>query len=146
MKENSAIYLICADLGYKVFDQLFVEFPERVINSGAAEQSALDVAIGLALDGKIPFVYSITPFLLYRPFEALRTYIDYEKIPVKLVGSGRNNDYKHDGFSHFAGDDKKFLNCLSHIKKSWPKTKEEIPYLLNNIISDGHPHYLNLTR
>src|SRR3990167_546756 len=89
MKENSAIYLICVDLGYKVFNELFVEFPDRVINSGAAEQAALDVAIGLALDGKIPFVYSITPFLLYRPFEALRTYINYEKIPVKLVGSGR---------------------------------------------------------
>ena len=146
MKKNKNIYLICIDLGYKVFDAHFEAYPKRTFNTGAAEQSAMDIAIGLALDGKIPFVYSITPFLLYRPFEALRTYIDHEKIPVKLIASGRDEDYKHDGFSHYAGDDKKFLDQLPNIKAFWPLTKEEIPQLVEYAVNDSSAYYINLSR
>jgi transketolase len=50
-------------------------------------------------------VYSITPFVLYRPFEWIRNYLDHEKIPVKLVGGGRDKDYGYLGFSHWAEED-----------------------------------------
>ncbi|MDO8657799.1 MAG: hypothetical protein Q7K55_03600, partial [Candidatus Levybacteria bacterium] len=93
MAKNENIWIITGDLGYKLFDYIRRDFPERFINTGAAEQAMIGIAIGLALDGKIPFVYSITTFLLYRPFETIRNYINYEKIPVKLIGSGRNKDY-----------------------------------------------------
>ncbi len=146
MKCNKRIYLICADLGYKVFNEHFKDFEDRCFNTGAAEQCALDLACGLALEGKIPFVYSITPFLLYRPFETIRTYINHEKIPVKLVASGRNKDYKHDGFSHDASDDRKFLFHFSNIKSYWPKTKEEIPNLVCQMVKDENAYYLNLNR
>lgn len=146
MKKNENIYLICIDLGYKVFDQLIHDYPTRAIITGASEQAALDVAVGLAYEEKIPFVYSITPFLLYRPFETLRTYLNNENLNVKLVGSGRDNDYKHDGYSHFAGDDKKILNTLSNIKGFWPKEKELIPNTVSYMIKTYEPQYLNLSR
>ena len=85
MKMNRAVVLICADLGYKVFDNHFKDIPKQCFNTGAAEQATMDIAVGMALSGKIPFVYSITPFLIYRPFETLRTYLHHEKIPVKLL-------------------------------------------------------------
>lgn len=146
MKKNKNIFLICADLGYKVFDAHFERFPSRCINTGAAEVCAIDISIGLALSGKIPFVYSITPFLLYRPFESLRTYINYENISVKLIASGRENDYEHDGFSHYAGDDKDFLTPLTRIKTFWPDKKEDIPSLVKQSLQDASPYYINLTR
>src|SRR5690554_4733225 len=122
MAKNSDIYLLVGDLGYKVFDRHFNMFPERCINTGASEQALLGIACGLALEGKIAVVYSITPFLLYRPFETLRTYINHENIPVKLIGSGRDTDYAHDGFSHDASDVKGFLDQLPNIKQYWPET------------------------
>ncbi len=146
MKRNKKIYLICIDLGYKVFDQHFKDFEKRCINTGVAEQVALDFSIGLALDDKIPFVYSITPFLLYRPFEALRTYINHEKIPVKLIGSGRDYDYRDDGWSHHSPDDKDIMACLPNIKSLWPETKEQVPELVKRMIKDNAPYYCNLTR
>lgn len=146
MKVNPQIYLIVGDLGYKIFDNHFKDYPERTINAGAAEQAMLDIACGLALEGKIPFVYSITTFLLYRPFETLRTYINKESIPVHLVASGRDFDYKHDGWSHHSPDAKGFLDLLPNIKQYWPETKEEIPSILDKMIKFNGPDFISLRR
>ncbi len=146
MLKDKNIWLITGDLGYKMWDQIKKKFPERFLNVGAAEQSMLDIAIGLAFEGKIPIVYSITTFLLYRPFETIRNYINHEKIPVKLIGSGRDTDYTHDGFSHWAQEDKKVLNIFKNIQAHWPKSTEEIPDLIDKMLSTKKPYYINLTR
>lgn len=140
MTENSDVFFITGDLGYGLFDEIRKDFPGRFINTGAAEQTMMGIAVGLALESKIPFVYSITPFLLFRPFETIRNYISYESIPVIMVGSGRDDDYKHDGFSHFAGDDDiiKQLPNIVFIK--------EDSFNLAKIISSREPTYLNLKR
>lgn len=144
MKKDDRIWLICIDLGFGKFDRIRDEFPDRFLNPGAAEQVALDIAVGLALEGKIPFVYSITPFLIYRPFETLRTYVNKENIPVKLCGSGRDFDYKHDGWSHHSPDVRYFLDGLKNIKQLWPGTKEEIPEMVKLMIEDKNPYFISL--
>src|SRR3990167_11159429 len=116
MIDNKDIVVITADLGYGMWDKIQANFPGRFYNTGAAEQVAVAAAIGMAQEGKIPVVYSITPFLLARPYELIRNYIDHEKVPVKLIASGRDNDYLHDGFSHWAGDDKQILSAFSNIQ------------------------------
>jgi transketolase len=146
MELNPNVYFITADLGYKIFDKLLSKFPTRAFNIGASEQLMLSMAIGLADSNKIPFVYSITPFLLYRPFELLRTYLNHENTNVKLIGSGRDGDYEHDGFTHFAGDDKQHLSCLKNIKGFWPENKEEINLVVNQMLEINGPCYLNLKR
>lgn len=146
MAVNKDIWLVVGDLGYKVFDQHFKDFPERTINTGAAEVAMMDIAVGLALSGKIPFVYSITPFLLYRPFEVLRTYINHEKINVKLVGSGRNDDYKHDGWSHYATDTELILATMNNIIRLWPETKEDVPLQLGMMLKNTRPCFISLRR
>ena len=146
MKDNDKIVVLTADLGFGQFDAIKKDFPERFYNVGAAEQAMLGIAIGLALEGKIPFCYSITPFLLFRPFETIRNYIDHENIPVKLIGGGRYSDYKHDGFSHYAGDDKRFLRNFKNIVSYWPEHKEDIPNILSEVLSNNKPSYINLTR
>mgnify|MGYP001557920679 FL=1 len=100
----------------------------------------------MALNNKIPIVYSITTFLLYRPFETIRNYIHYEKIPVKLIGSGRNRDYIHDGISHWAEEDRQVMAVLKNIKSYWPEDIEEIPKLVDKILNNEKPYYINLKR
>jgi len=146
MRKNKDIWLVTADLGYKMWDNIRDEFPDRFINTGAAEQTAADICVGLAMSGKIPFYYSITPFLIYRSFETLRTYINHEKWPVKLIGGGRNKDYAHDGFSHDASDVELFLGLLPSIDEYYPKSKEEIPQLLDIIIASNNPSFISLKR
>ena len=146
MRENENIYLLVGDLGFLVFDQHFLDFPKRTINCGAAEQSLIGIAIGLALQGKIPFVYSISTFLIYRPFEAIKLYLNGENIPVKLVGSGRDKDYHIDGPSHDGTDIKKTLDTLLNINQRWPKEKEEIPDILQSMIQSNRPEFISLRR
>ncbi len=146
MLKNKDIWIITGDLGYKMWDKIREKFPQRFLNVGASEQSMLDIAVGLALEGKIPIVYSITTFLLYRPFETIRNYINNENIPVKLVGAGRNKDYLHDGFSHWAQEDREVLKLFKNIKAVWPKTTDEISAIINKMIKSNKPWYINLNR
>jgi len=145
MKKDERIWFLTGDLGYRIFDQHRDDFPERAVNCGAAEQAMMGMAVGLAQTGRIPFVYSITPFLLYRPFETIRTYINHEETNVKLIGSGRNSDYQHDGVSHYAGDDKHILEPLTNIRKYWPANADEIKPTLELALEPG-PVYINLSR
>ncbi len=146
MQQNKDIVVVTGDLGYGLFDMIRLDFADRFINVGAAEQTMMGVAVGLALSGKIPVVYSITPFLLYRPFETIRNYVDHEGIPVKLIGSGRDKDYSHDGFSHHAQDDRLIPGFFPNISCHWPEAPEQVPALLDEILYDNKPHYLNLKR
>ncbi|MCL5069930.1 MAG: hypothetical protein M1308_03415 [Actinobacteria bacterium] len=146
MLKNQNIWVVTGDLGYHVLDFIKRDFPDRFINVGAAEQSMIGIAVGLALQNKIPFVYSITPFLLYRPFETLRNYLHHESIPVKLVGSGRDKDYTHEGISHWAEEDRELMSILKNIEARWPETKEEIHQVVKEMVKINKPWYINLQR
>ena len=146
MKKNKDIWLVTGDLGYRMFDFIRDEMPDRFINTGAAEQGMMGIGVGLALEGKIPFIYSITPFLLYRPFETIRNYLNHEGIPVKIVGGGRDRDYDEDGFSHWSEEDKQIMKVFTNIESYWPEKKEEVPDLMESVINNKKPSYLNLIR
>ena len=146
MDLDENVYFLTGDLGYKIFDRVMDKYPTRALTVGASEQMMLSIAIGLADSGKIPFVYSITPFLLYRPFEVIRNYINHEKCNVKLIGCGRNSDYAHDGFTHYAGDDKVIMDNFSNIKKVWPIDSFELGEVLGKAYLSSDPYYINITR
>lgn len=159
MAVNRDIYFLTADVGYNVLEPL-QKYSDRFFNVGICESSMIDMAIGLALDGKIPFVYTITPFLL-RGFESIRTYINHERIPVKLVGTGRNYGEKDDygdvmGYSHSAQYINEFMEPLLFIEKAHPRIElwrhdpggmaSYMSYLVKSVIESGKPYYINLTR
>jgi transketolase len=142
MLHDKNIILITADLGMGMFDKIRDNIPEQYYNVGCAEQSMVDIAVGMALANKIVVCYTITPFL-FRAFEGIRLYINHESIPVKLVGSGRNNDYMA-GFSHDASDHD-ILKCFKNIDFIVPE--ELLSELsVSQIIYSGKPTYLNLSR
>lgn len=141
MKNDKNIILITADMGYLMLDRIKDELPDQFYNVGAAEQAAVTIAIGMALSGKIPVVYTITPFLIFRPFEAIRLYLDHESVPVILAGAGRGQDYAHEGFSHDASDHE-IMKQFKNINFIVP----EDDFNLSEIIYSGKPTYLNLKR
>ena len=144
MRANSNIWVVTADLGFGMFDKIRDEFPERFINTGAAEETALGIAVGLALEGKVPFVYTITSFYL-RAAETIALYLHNEQIPVKLIGSGKDDDYKHDGPSHNGTLAQAYIGSLN-IVSIYPETKEEISDVVNKMIANGKPSFVCLKR
>lgn len=145
MRKDSNIHLITADLGFRMFDAIADEFPERFHNVGASEQLMLGAAVGMALSGKTAICYTITPFY-WRAAEWLRNYADHERIPVKCVGGGRDRDYAEDGFTHDASDDVTLFSCFPEIRCYWPKTVESLPSIVAEWLAHPGPAYLNLKR
>lgn len=152
MEKDERIWCLTGDLGYGMLDQIRDDFPKRFVNVGASEQLLVGAGVGLAASGKIPICYSITTFLLFRPFEWIRNYLQHEQIPVKLVGSGLNDDYKHDGFTHQPNEDKEvrtlfypdgvFLDIDLYI----PTKKESIPNMVHTMIRRRGPTFMCLRR
>ena len=145
MRKDERIVLILGDLGYGHFDHIREEFPNRVFNPGAAEQLMLGMACGMSMEGKIPVCYSMTPFILYRPFEIIRTYINHENLPIILAAAGRDKDYASAGWSHWATDDKEHLSGFRNIKKCW-YNEQELEENFNQISYGRKPYYVNLSR
>jgi transketolase len=146
MELNSDIYLITGDLGYGLWDNIRDTYPNRFFNVGSSEMAMMGMAIGLAMEGKIPFVYSITPFAIYRPFEMIRNYINHENIPVNILGGGRDEEYGYLGFSHWASEDIAALNVFENLIKFKPHTQEELESAFKFAINENKPTYINLKK
>lgn len=138
---NENIFFVTGDLGYFLADKIKQSFPERFINVGAAEVTMIGVGVGLSLQGKIAICYSITPFLLDRPHESIKLYIDYERVPVKLVGSGRGRDYDHDGVSHWESE-----FHFKNISVFRPEDEKDMKQVIKELLYNDAPGYLNLKR
>lgn len=76
MRNDKNSFLLTGDLGFSVFEKIKDQFPEQYINMGVSEQNMVGVSAGMALTGKNVFVYSIIPFIAFRPFEQVRNDID----------------------------------------------------------------------
>ncbi len=145
MAQDEKIILLTGDLGYGLWDKIRMDFPQQFYNFGSSEQLMVGAAAGMASSGCIPIVYSITPFVLYRPFEFIRNFMDHEKIPVKLLGGGRDKDYGYLGFSHWATEDKRIMGCFDNIESYWPED-EDLVSVAKEFVYNQKPSYLNLKR
>jgi transketolase len=144
MSVNENIILLTGDLGYGLWDKIRIDYPDRFYNTLSSEQLMVGTAIGLAMESKIPIVYSITPFAIYRPFELIRNYLDHECIPVKIVGGGRDKDYGYLGFSHWAEEDISVLSNFKNLNLFKPEVFTKDTFY--NFIYNNNPSYLNLSK
>ena len=84
-EKDSRIVLLIGDV-YQEMDEYVEKFPDRFFNLGLCEQSIISIAAGMAIEGLRPVVYTLTPFLIERPFEQIKIDIDEQNLPVMLIG------------------------------------------------------------
>ena len=139
--ENENIFVIVGDIGYRIFDDFRDKYPERFINMGICEQSLIGFASGLALEGFKPWVYTITPFLIERPFEQIKLDIDQQKANVKLVGFA---DYPSLGPSHSELNAKKLMQLFKNVKSFFPKNSMETEKAIYKCYKKIGPTFISL--
>ena len=97
------VVVLTADVSNSDFSWMFAEaFPDRFINVGIAEQSLVDVAVGLAYTGHVPFANTFAFLFATRALEMIRTHCCYGGANVKLMGAYCGVSDSFDGPTHHA--------------------------------------------
>jgi len=139
--KDDKIYILVGDIGYRVFDEFREKFPDRFINMGICEQSMIGVSAGMALEGLKPWVYTITPFLIERPFEQIKLDIDQQNVNVKLVGFA---DYPKLGPTHTELDGRKMMQLFKNISSYFPINGEETSQFVKEAYNSIGPSFISL--
>lgn len=141
---DDRIFLVNPDVGFSVLERFRDEFPDRYLNVGIAEQNAIGVAAGLALSGKIPYVYSMIPFVTMRCFEQVRLEVAYMNTNVRLIGLGAGFTYGPQGATHHAIEDIAIMRALPSMTVCCPGDPVEARELLKQSFSYDGPIYFRL--
>ena len=140
-KKDKKIVLLVGDIGYGIFDNYRKNHPKRFFNLGICEQSLIGAAAGMSLEGLKPWVYTITPFLIERPFEQIKLDINQQKVNVKLVGFA---DYPKLGPTHSELNAKKMMKLFKNIKSFFPKNREETKKIILKSSKVNGPVFISL--
>ena len=138
---DEKIYVLVGDIGYRIFDEFREKHPDRFINMGICEQSMIGVSAGMALEGLKPWVYTITPFLIERPFEQIKLDIDQQNVDVKLVGF---SDYPTLGPTHTELNGKKLMKLFKNITSYFPEDGEETQKVTYQAYEKFGPVFISL--
>ena len=139
--KDKKIVLLVGDIGYGSFDDFRKNHPKKFFNMGICEQSLIGTASGMALEGLKPWVYTITPFLIERPFEQIKLDIDQQKANVKLVGFA---DYPTLGPTHSELNAKKLMSLMKNIKSFYPKNSKETELIARKANKILGPTFISL--
>lgn len=144
-KLNKNVLCIVGDLGAFLLRNYIRDFPENYYNLGAAEQNIVGVAAGLAMSGKIPFVYSITPFITSRCLEQIKIDICYNNVNVKIVGVGSGVSYGTMGSTHHSLEDIAIMSVLPNMVVISPSDPLEVEEAVFAAVRHKGPTYIRIT-
>lgn len=143
-RKDERIFLITPDIGYSVLEVFMNEFPHRSLNVGVAEQNAIGIAAGMALNGLIPYVYTINPFVCMRPFEQIRVDVAYMNTNVRIVGVGAGFSYGSAGATHHSIEDIAIMRALPNMTVVCPGDPWEVSEALKASVDYKGPMFFRL--
>ena len=146
-KANEKVVALSADVSNSDFSFMFAEaFPHRFFNVGIAEQSLVDVAVGFAYTGRIPFANTFAFLFATRALEMVRTHLCYGRANVKLMGAYAGLSDSFDGPTHNSISDVSILRSLPHMTIVVPSDPVAVAKLLPKIADWDGPVYCRLNR
>lgn len=124
--QDKNVLSLLADSGTG-YDQLFRKYyPDQLLDFGIAEENMVSAAAGLAMCGKIPFVYTAGAFLAYRSYEFIRDDICFQNLNVKIVGMGAGLSWSTLGVTHHTTEDLGALRSLPNLTIFSPACPREV--------------------
>ena len=145
-KDDKRIYAIDSDLAKSTTTLKFAkEFPERFIETGIAEASAMSIATGLAAEGQIPFYVNFAIFVAGTAWTQLRQ-AAYANLNVKMIGTYAGMDNGKDGASHHANEDLALVRSIPNVKVLIPSNVKEMKEAIKMAIEYDGPVYIRVAR
>ena len=145
-ENDNRIYVIDSDLAKSTKTLIFKEkYPNRFIQAGIAEASAVSIADGLASEGQIPFYVNFATFVTGTAWTQVRQSA-YANSNVKLIGTYVGMDNGPDGASHHANEDIALMRMIPNMKILVPSNVKELKQAIKIAIDYDGPVYIRATR
>ena len=145
-KNDDRVLFIGSDLGPGVLDEFKKNIPERFFMEGISEQHIIGMAAGLAMEGFIPYVNTISTFLTRRCYEQVALDVCLHDLPVRLVANGGGAVYAPLGPTHLAVEDLSTMRTLPNMTVVAPCDALEMKWLMKKTLEWPHPIYIRLAK
>lgn len=145
--EEPRLVVLDADVSASTRSAVFGQkYPDRFYNVGITEAGMVDVAVGLALGGMIPFAHTFAFLLALRAAEQIRTCVAYARTNVKLVGAYGGLSDSKDGPTHHSITDMAVMRAMPNLTVVVPADSVEAAAAVRTLAQYDGPVYLRLSR
>ena len=145
-EKDDRIYVIDSDLAKSTKAIEFQnKFPERFVEAGISEASAMSIAMGLASEGQIPFYVNFAIFVSGTAWTQLRQ-AAYANSNIKMIASYAGMDNGKDGATHHANEDLAIVRAIPNVKILVPSNKKEMKEAIEIAIEYNGPVYIRVAR
>ena len=144
--KNSKIIFIGSDLGKETLHKTKKLFPNQFYMEGIAEQHLVGFAAGLALEGFIPFIHTISTFLTRRALDQIMIDVGLHDLPVILLGGGGGLTYAPLGPTHQSIEDFALMRTVPGMSVIAPGDPLEMKEVIADLASFPKPAYIRIGR
>jgi len=145
-KIDPRITFIGSDLGVGTLRNFKEEMPDRFYMEGISEAHVVGMAAGLALEGSVVYVNTISTFLTRRCFEQVAVDVCLHNLNVRLIGNGGGLVYAPLGPTHLAIEDISIFRALPNMTIVAVADAEEMKRLMPQTVDHQGPIYIRLAK
>ena len=139
------IVFISADMGAPTLDQWAENISAQFIAAGISEQNAINVAAGMAKEGKKVFVYMMASWFA-RCYEQVRYSCAMAKNPITILGNGVALGYAPSGPAHEPNEDIALARTLIGVEVYSPSNESSTYQLVDLCLNNPKLRYVRLER
>lgn len=145
-ERDERVLLVIGDMGFQHMQDYITRFPKQFLNIGVLEQTMMGAVFGLSTSGWKPYVYTMTNFIIFRPYEQLRNDICHQNANVKLFGVGGDVGYNFMGYGHNVATDEEeqLLSHLPNLNRYYPTTDEQTKGIMEEEYLRSGPSFMRL--
>lgn len=143
-QKDERIVFIGSDLGAGTLNEFKENIPDRFFMEGIAEQHTIGMAAGMAKEGFIPYVNTISTFLTRRCFEQVAIDACLHNLPIRLIANGGGLVYAPLGPTHLAIEDMAIMRSLPNMTVISVADAEEMKRMMPQTVDIPGPVYIRL--
>jgi transketolase len=139
---DPSLAIVLAEISADLFAPALRHDARRAVNVGIMEQAMVGVAAGFALEGFLPVVHTIAPFLAERSLEQLKLDFGYQRLPGLFIGVGGSYDYSESGMTHHSPGDVAVLSTIPGMRVLVPGSGPEVDAVLRDAFEERSLTYV----
>ena len=146
LETDKDIYFLSADFGAAALDSLREMYPDNFVHCGISEKAMLDIATGLALQGKKVFCYAMAPFISLRAIEQIKCGPSMMNLPIAILSVGIGIGYADAGPTHYITEDFACMRSIINLNVYTLADASSARRLANRVLDNPELCYIRFDR